>query len=51
MIKRTIIKKVILLKCHRCKHEWGYSGKNEFIVTCPHCNTKVTMKKQQTDII
>ncbi len=31
--------------CQRCGHEWTYTGTNPFIVTCPYCCTKVTLKR------
>lgn len=33
------------LKCPRCKHQWEYKGKNPYYVTCPHCYTKVNIRK------
>ncbi len=37
--------KVTPIKCHRCNHKWYYKGKNEYVATCPHCRTYVTLKK------
>ena len=37
--------KATFLKCQRCGHEWAYKGKNEYVATCPHCRTYVTIKK------
>ena len=34
-----------ILKCQRCGHKWAYKGKNEYVATCPHCRTYVTIKK------
>lgn len=31
--------------CQRCGHKWTYKGANTYIVTCPHCCTKVTLKR------
>jgi DNA-directed RNA polymerase subunit RPC12/RpoP len=36
---------VIPMVCSRCKHFWGYIGKNNYVVTCPHCRTKLSIKK------
>lgn len=46
----TIEKKAILLQCHRCKHSWPYTGLNNYIASCPHCGTKVSIKKQLSQI-
>ena len=27
------------IRCHRCKWQWDYTGKNEWYATCPHCRT------------
>ena len=46
MIKTHLItKRAIRLQCHRCEHIWDYTGNNEFQVSCPHCSTKLGMKK------
>ena len=44
-MSKIIQLKVIPLKCQRCNHQWDYKGKNEYIATCPHCRTYVTIKK------
>jgi hypothetical protein len=36
--------KASLLKCQRCDHTWPYKGKNEYVATCHHCRTYVTIK-------
>lgn len=36
---------VIPMVCSRCEHFWGYIGKNNYVVTCPHCRTKLSIKK------
>jgi hypothetical protein len=47
----TDISSVILQKtarpiqCPRCAHKWYYTGKNEYIDSCPHCRTTVSIKK------
>lgn len=33
------------LRCKRCKWQWDYKGKGEYYVTCPHCYSKVRIKK------
>lgn len=43
-----IKKKVTPLRCHRCLHNWNYSGTNLFVATCPHCRTYVNIKKNRT---
>jgi Zn finger protein HypA/HybF involved in hydrogenase expression len=35
------------MKCHRCSHEWNYSGKNIYVATCPHCRTTLTIRKHK----
>ena len=42
---RTISKQGTPLKCHRCNHEWFYTGKNQYIATCPYCRACVTIRK------
>jgi DNA-directed RNA polymerase subunit RPC12/RpoP len=45
-IRRMIQERyVIPMVCSRCKHFWGYIGKNDYVVTCPHCRTKLSIKK------
>lgn len=36
---------VIPMVCSRCKHFWGYTGTNNYVVTCPRCRTKLSIKK------
>jgi DNA-directed RNA polymerase subunit RPC12/RpoP len=43
---KQIIKVVYPVKCHRCSYEWDFSGKNLYLATCPHCGTKVSIRKQ-----
>ena len=31
--------------CQRCGHQWKYKGRNAYVVTCPYCCTKVTLKR------
>lgn len=40
-----------LIKCQRCEHEWQYKGKNNYVATCPHCRTYVTIKKHSILLI
>lgn len=46
-----ICQKAIPLKCQRCSHIWNYKGKNEYVATCPHCRTFVTIKKHSILLI
>ena len=46
-----IIEKVTPLRCQRCDHIWNYKGKNEYVATCPHCRTFVTIKKHSILLI
>lgn len=34
------------LNCQRCKYWWVYTGNNQFVCSCPHCRTTVTIKKK-----
>ena len=45
-----ITKSAIPLKCQRCSKVWNYTGKNEWVATCPHCRTFVRIKKQRVDV-
>jgi hypothetical protein len=36
---------VIPMVCGRCSHAWNYTGKNEYVATCPLCRTKLSIKK------
>jgi DNA-directed RNA polymerase subunit RPC12/RpoP len=42
-----ITKKARPLVCQRCGHPWNYTGSNEYIASCPHCQTKVSLRKRQ----
>jgi hypothetical protein len=33
------------LRCHRCRHVWNYTGFNEYQASCPHCSTKLGLRK------
>ena len=46
----VIKKKVRPLRCHRCSYYWYYTGKNEYVVTCPHCRTKVSLSRKRSKI-
>jgi hypothetical protein len=35
------------LLCQRCNHEWSYTGKRSYFVTCPNCRTSVSIQKHQ----
>jgi DNA-directed RNA polymerase subunit RPC12/RpoP len=32
------------IRCKRCNHSWQYKGKNIYVVTCPHCGTKIGIR-------
>ena len=40
-----IQKRAIKLECKRCSHRWLYAGANNYMVSCPHCGTKIGIKK------
>jgi DNA-directed RNA polymerase subunit RPC12/RpoP len=31
--------------CGRCSHTWDYSGKNQYVATCPLCRSKLSVRK------
>jgi len=35
------------LKCQHCNYEWDYNGYSDYYCTCPRCNYKVNVKKNQ----
>ncbi|MPZ08524.1 MAG: hypothetical protein GEU26_19295 [Nitrososphaeraceae archaeon] len=35
----------IIIQCKRCHHSWTYKGKNDYLVSCPHCGTKIGIRK------
>lgn len=35
----------IPMACSRCSHAWNYTGKNQYVATCPLCRTKLSIKK------
>ena len=39
--------KPITIKCPRCDYQWGYKGKNPYIVSCPYCKDTLTIKKHR----
>ena len=41
--------KPIIIKCPRCDHQWGYKGKNPYIVSCPYCKDTLTIRKHRID--
>lgn len=43
----TYTKKIVPLRCHRCKHYWEYGGKNEWYATCPNCRTYTSVKRNR----
>jgi len=46
MYERIKVEKyVIPMDCARCSHTWNYTGKNQHVVTCPLCRTKLSIKK------
>ncbi|MFL6413583.1 MAG: hypothetical protein ACJ71K_20380 [Nitrososphaeraceae archaeon] len=48
-----IEKKAIELQCKRCSYKWLYTGTNKYVVSCPHCGTKIGIRKllQQTELV
>lgn len=40
----------LAVECQRCKWRWYYTGNNEYWTTCPHCSTKVNLRKFQLGI-
>jgi hypothetical protein len=36
---------VIPMVCGRCLHPWDYSGKNQYVATCPLCRSKLSIRK------
>jgi hypothetical protein len=42
-------KPVTPLRCHRCKHEWLYGGKNPYYAMCPFCRTQLSIKKHRIE--
>lgn len=43
-------KAVTPIRCHRCKHEWNYGGKNVYVATCPHCRTQLSIRKHKVKV-
>ena len=39
----------IKLKCKYCGHEWEYTGKSKYYVTCPVCHYKLSIKKARAE--
>lgn len=41
--------KPISMDCNVCGYEWDYTGKKEYpaFVTCPGCNNKTRLNKEQ----
>ena len=39
-------KKGIKKICHRCGHNWIYTGQNLFFCSCPKCKTTITIKNK-----
>ena len=35
----------IPMACSRCSHVWNYTGRNQYVATCPLCRTKLSIKK------
>lgn len=42
--------KIIMLKCPRvtCRHKWDYTGKNNWVASCPRCKTTVSVKQARS---
>jgi hypothetical protein len=43
----TTQKNEIPIGCHRCRHIWNYTGKNEYVASCPSCKTAVMIRKHR----
>jgi hypothetical protein len=43
---KQITKIVYPVRCQRCSYKWDFGGKNLYLATCPHCGTKVSLRKQ-----
>jgi hypothetical protein len=39
--------KPIVIKCSRCNYQWGYKGRNPYIVSCPYCKDTLTIRKHR----
>lgn len=37
------------LRCQNCEYEWNYGGDAEHYATCPNCQYKVNLSKQQIE--
>jgi len=35
----------ITLNCQRCKYNWNYTGKAEWVTSCPRCKTSVMVNQ------
>jgi phage FluMu protein Com len=35
------------IRCRRCGHSWFYTGTNQFVCSCPHCKTTITIRYKQ----
>ncbi len=40
-----------VIKCQPCHHQWRYKGNNQYVATCPHCRTYVSVKKHSLIVI
>jgi hypothetical protein len=36
---------VIPMVCGKCSHSWDYTGKNQYVATCPICRSKLSIRK------
>ncbi|MGC2571733.1 MAG: hypothetical protein WA364_09500 [Candidatus Nitrosopolaris sp.] len=52
MYKRIKVERyAIPMVCERCSHAWNYIGKNEYVATCPLCRTKLSEKKDESELL
>jgi tRNA(Ile2) C34 agmatinyltransferase TiaS len=47
-------KQGLKIECHRCRHDWIYTGQNHFCCSCPRCKTTITIttkRKKTRDLL
>jgi DNA-directed RNA polymerase subunit RPC12/RpoP len=47
MLKANETSNFTRLRCQRCKKIWDYHGNNPYVASCPHCCTRVSIKKNK----
>ncbi|HSF51979.1 MAG TPA: hypothetical protein VLA74_14570 [Nitrososphaeraceae archaeon] len=40
-------KQGLKMNCHRCGHDWIYTGQNLFFCSCPKCKTTITIMSKR----